>query len=324
MSDSISVSFVVIAYNEASNIKRMLQSVMDLDMPSNHEVIVVDDGSRDGTSAVVRQVAAADARVRLITLPENRGRGYARKTGVSAAEGELIAIVDADVVLPQDWFVRSYSELEGHSAVGGISVPDGDVAYIYQRTHLVPRPVAHPIAVSGSNGLYRSEVFALQNFDPRLREGEDTQLNYILTRQGASFRSVPGLIVTHLEDKPLGASLRWLFQMGIGATRQLVSHRDVRLPDLTAAGFILTAAIGAIVVVRGAALYGVLIPAIYIALASTLHIRSKFRTPVRQLPQVLAAIGVDCAMLTAYFVGRLVGLPVLLFAGRSRSTIAAG
>ena len=53
-----------------------------LNQPCVKRVIVVDDGSRDGTAQIVRERAAADPHIRLIALPRNRGRGYARSTGI--------------------------------------------------------------------------------------------------------------------------------------------------------------------------------------------------------------------------------------------------
>ena len=125
----------------------------------------------------------------------------------------------------------------GHDAVGGTAVPDGDVAYLYRRFGLTPRVRAHTTTVAGGNGLYRREVFASVRFDPALREGEDVALNHAIERHGLSCATVPGLIVEHRENKTWGESLRWMFDSGRGATRQLLAYRQVRQPDLAAAAF---------------------------------------------------------------------------------------
>ena len=241
---AIAVSLVVIAYNEAGNIGRTLDAIGALDGLDEYEVVVVNDGSRDGTADVVRDRAAGNPRIRLIDLPKNRGRGYARSTGIAAAEGELIATVDADIILPPDWFVRAQAALPGHDAVGGTAVPDGDVAYVYQSTRLVPRVIGHTTTVTGSNALYRRRVFEIVGFDPALREGEDVALNQATTAGGLSFATVPGLLVEHIENKTFGESLRWLFITGTGATRQLLNYRQIRVPDLAAAVWLASAAAG--------------------------------------------------------------------------------
>ena len=78
------VSFVVIAYNEAENIARTIISITALAGLGKHEVIVVDDGSHDGTAQIVREIACQNPSVRLIDLAKNCGRGYARSSGIAA------------------------------------------------------------------------------------------------------------------------------------------------------------------------------------------------------------------------------------------------
>jgi GT2 family glycosyltransferase len=306
------ISFVVIAYNEERNISRTLDSIIALDGLGNHEIIVVNDGSSDTTATVLARIAADNRRVQLIDLSENRGRGFARNAGVSAARGSLIATVDADIILPAEWLVRAAAALHGHAAVGGTAVPDGDAAYLQRRFGLAPRPVDHSISVTGSNALYRREVFKLTAFDATLREGEDSALNHAMSRAGLSCATVPGLLVQHAENKNLRTSLRWLFDVGRGATRQLVTYREVRGPDLAAGAFVAAVVTGSALVTRGRLLVGLAVPTGLVLLASTQHVRSRFRTPPAQWPRVLAAIAVDSALLTAYFTGRVVGVTALL------------
>jgi len=302
------VSFVVIAYNEAANIGPALASISQLAGVGAHEIIVVNDGSRDGTAGVVARLAARNPQIRLIDLPANRGRGYARRTGIAAARGGLVATVDADIVLPADWLERSRAALAGHDAVGGTAVPDGDVAYLYRRFRLTPRAVGATTTVAGSNGLYRRGVFDVTGFDGTLREGEDSALNQAMSRLGLSTATVPGLLVQHRENKPFGTSLRWLFETGQGATRQLITYRQVRQPDLAAGAFAASVAAGLLTAATRRPLLGAVIPAGFVLAASVQHVRSRFRTPPRDWPRLAPAVAADAALLTAYFAGRLAGL----------------
>ena len=302
------VSFVVIAYNEAGNIARTLCAINALDGLSSYEVIVVDDGSRDETAQIVTKIAAENPCVRLVRLAQNHGRGYARSRGIAEANGQFIATVDADITLPPDWLLRAQAALNGHDAVGGTAVPDGDVAYIHKRFRLVPRLVGHTTSVTGSNALYRREVFAVAEFDPSLREGEDVALNHATKARGLSFATVPGLLVAHEENKTFGESLRWLFESGGGATRQLITYRVVRQPDLAAGGFVVAAALGLLATARGHRLIGVAVPVGFVTLASVQHVRSRFETPVADWPRLAPAVAADGALLTVYFFGRIVGL----------------
>jgi glycosyltransferase involved in cell wall biosynthesis len=85
------VSIVVPAYNEAATIEEVLRRVSAV--PFRTEVIVVDDGSTDGTADLV---AAVDG-VRLIRRPQNAGKGAAVRDGIAATTGAIVLIQDADL-----------------------------------------------------------------------------------------------------------------------------------------------------------------------------------------------------------------------------------
>jgi hypothetical protein len=117
--------------------------------------------------------------------------------------------------------------------------------------------------------------------------------------------------VQHAEGKTLGASLRWLFVSGKGATRQLLTYRQVRTPDLAAGAFVAAATAGLLLWARRRPLAGTALPTALVVAAGTQHVRSRFETPWSQWNRVVPAIAVDSAMLTAYFTGRLAGLAAL-------------
>lgn len=311
MPEETFVSFVIIAYNEEANIACTIASISELEELGRYEVIVVDDGSRDKTARIVADITDGDPHVRLIALGENHGRGYARWKGITAARGELIATIDADIILPPHWLATTRKALAEHDAVGGIAVPDGDVAYVGKRFRLVPRVRNSTTTVTGNNGLYRRRVFEVANFDPALREGEDSALNYEMDRLGLSAATVPGLLVTHDENKTLATSLKWLFETGRGATRQLLIYHEVRQPDLVSGAFVGATALGMVLATRKHRMLGAAVPSAFVLLAGLQHVRSRFETPWSQWRRLAPAVAVDSAHLTAYFAGRLAGLAEL-------------
>jgi glycosyltransferase involved in cell wall biosynthesis len=306
--DDIAISFVVIAYNEATNIASTLDAIMRLDEIGGYEIVVVDDGSRDRTAEIVARLAEQHPQIHLIRLERNSGRGYARRRGIGEARGALLATVDADIILPADWLVRVRAAIRDHDAVGGTAVPDGDVSYLYKRFRLEPRAVSHTTTVTGSNALYRRSVFAVVGFDPELREGEDSALNHSMGQAGLSCLTVPGLLVRHEEDKSLAVSVRWLFEIGCGATRQLFALRRLRGPDLVAIVFVGVVGLCCFLLARGYALAAVLLPVCFVLTAAAQHVRSRFYLPVPRWGRALEAIAVDSVLLTAYLTGRVAGL----------------
>jgi dolichyl-phosphate beta-glucosyltransferase len=96
------VSVVIPAYNESSRILPTLFSRIHhfVTHRLSHEIIVVDDGSRDRTAALVREVSRRLGCVRLICLPSNLGKGAAVRAGVRNATGEMVLVEDADGATP--------------------------------------------------------------------------------------------------------------------------------------------------------------------------------------------------------------------------------
>ena len=94
------LSVVIPAWNEEARIGSTLEAIAGyLDaLREDYEVLVVDDGSSDGTGRVVE--AAGGRRVRLLRLPENRGKGAAVRAGVLASRGDEILFSDADLATP--------------------------------------------------------------------------------------------------------------------------------------------------------------------------------------------------------------------------------
>jgi len=101
-SESRSLSIVIPAYNEANRIGPSLHKIGAYlaGQPDFCEVIVVDDGSQDGTAQVIQSLAEAHPWVRLLRNPINTGKGAVVKLGVLSAHGEEIAFCDADLSAP--------------------------------------------------------------------------------------------------------------------------------------------------------------------------------------------------------------------------------
>lgn len=92
------ISIIIIAYNEARNIKKAITSAMR-QSSREIEIVVVDDGSTDATVEVVKSMALRDRRIKLVEHHNNRGMVAARVTGIENAAGEYLTFLDADDTL---------------------------------------------------------------------------------------------------------------------------------------------------------------------------------------------------------------------------------
>jgi len=96
------LSVIVPVYNERNTVAEIIRRMRMVDLPIEREIIVVDDGSVDGTDKILS--ALEDSTVRVVAHATNRGKGAAIRTGLSIARGDLILIQDADLEYdPRDW-----------------------------------------------------------------------------------------------------------------------------------------------------------------------------------------------------------------------------
>jgi glycosyltransferase involved in cell wall biosynthesis len=304
----VKTSFVIIAHNEERHIERTIRSIASQEELGDHEIIVIDDKSSDCTREIVTGLAAEIPAIRLVALPENRGRGYARWTGVREANGDRLATVDADILLPPDWLRRCARDMDGLDAVGGTAVPDGDVAYLYGTFKLEPRPVAHATDITGSNALYRADVFERVRYDPALRNGEDVALGHAMRESGIRTRSLEGVFVRHEESKSLRKSLSWLFESGIGASRQLRRYRQIRQPDLVLAAWLALGPVAGLLASRGRTRTALGLPTAFLLGAAGAHVATRFVWGPGQRLRFAGAVVIDTLLLGAYLSGRVVGL----------------
>jgi len=113
------LEIVIPAYNEASRILPSLRSIADWLQRNDRDagILVVDDGSTDATAEVVERQAPPG--VRLIRLPENRGKGAAIRAAIAASTAETVLISDADLSTPISELPRLEAELDGADVVIG-------------------------------------------------------------------------------------------------------------------------------------------------------------------------------------------------------------
>lgn len=98
-----SLSIIIPAYNEQQRLPATLAAVtayLDAHGCAFAEILVVNDGSRDGTAEVAREAMAREPRIRLLENPGNRGKGYAVRHGMREARGEWVLFTDADLSAP--------------------------------------------------------------------------------------------------------------------------------------------------------------------------------------------------------------------------------
>jgi len=93
------ISFVIPVYNEEENLPKLISEIEAVapDLCANYEILLVDDGSSDGSLAVIQQYAEENKRIRCLSLVRNSGQSAALSAGFQAAGGDVIITMDADL-----------------------------------------------------------------------------------------------------------------------------------------------------------------------------------------------------------------------------------
>jgi len=140
-------------YNERETILTIIEKVLRLDFVK--EVIVVDDGSTDGTGELLRE-AAFDSRVRVFSHGKNRGKGAALRTGFGQVTGEIVAVQDADLEYDPNEFAELIKPIREGMAdvVYGSRLSGGKP----QRVHLFWHKIGNNFLTLMTNLLYNTTL----------------------------------------------------------------------------------------------------------------------------------------------------------------------
>jgi GT2 family glycosyltransferase len=221
------ISVVICTHNGSRTIRECLEGVARLDYP-NFEVIVVDDGSTDGTPDVV---GAYD--VRLIRT-KNCGLSSARNTGMQAAAGEIIAYLDDDAYPDAHWlqYLAATFLTTNHAGIGGPNLAppvDGPIAHCVANAPggpvhvlLSDREAEH---IPGCNMAFRkASLEAIGGFDPQFRvAGDDVDVCWRLQQCGWTLGFHPAAMVWHHRRNSVRAY--WKQQRGYGKAEALLKKK---------------------------------------------------------------------------------------------------
>src|SRR5438874_1766952 len=230
---------VIAAYNEGKVIAATLQSLLKTDYQGELEVIVIDDGSGDDTSAEVEKIAAIDPRVRLIRQ-DNRGKARALQRGIATAKHELIVFIDADTHC-QRHTLRHLLASFGNPDIGGVSghAKVGNLRSFIARCQSLEYTVGFnldrraytrwncitvlPGAISAirKTAIERAGGLSLDTL------AEDTDLTLSLHKERLRIVYVPAAVAWTEAPETVRALSRQRFRWAYGTLQCLWKHRDM-------------------------------------------------------------------------------------------------
>lgn len=218
------VSVIVPVYNGEATIGRTVEQILAQTVLPE-EVIIVDDGSTDGTAAVLDSFGSW---IRVLRQ-RNQGPAAARNTGIRASRGHYLAMTDSDCYPHPDWLAQLLSGFEDESVggTGGIvrgAHPSliGDYLDRIGLLDAAPDSSGEIPYVITANACYRRSALheaGLFNETFRRPGGEEAELGRRIRACGYQFRRVEGAIVGHEHRQDLVSLLRTLANYGEGAAR---------------------------------------------------------------------------------------------------------
>lgn len=224
-------SVIVPAYNAAGTIDACVGSLLELRYPADRlELLVVDNGSRDGTVAALRRYGD-----RIVFVYESkRGAAAARNAGIAEAGGEVVAFTDADCVVDPDWLRHLVVPLQDPRVgiAGGTILarpPANGVERFGETIHDHRRAIEDlrpPYAITMSWASRRQVLRELGGFDERFVRGQDVDLSYRATQSGYALVFVPDSIVYHSNEESLSGLFREGFVHGFHGVRARKHHQD--------------------------------------------------------------------------------------------------
>jgi len=243
------VSVLIPAYNEARVIEASVRRVLESEQ-IGLEVIVIDDGSKDETSAVVKAAFAGDPRVRLLTL-ENGGKARALNKGLELATGEIIVALDADTQFEPltmarlaRWFANpELGAVAGNAKVGNrINIVTRWQAVEYVTAQNLERRALSRFdaitVVPGAVGAWRRSALDSVGGYPHDTLAEDQDLTIAIQRYGWKVRYDIDAVAWTEAPESFGALAKQRFRWAFGTLQCLWKHRRI-LVDRKPAGLAL-------------------------------------------------------------------------------------
>jgi glycosyltransferase involved in cell wall biosynthesis len=225
------LSVIVPVYNERTTVAEIVRRVRAVDVPVVVDVVVVDDGSSDGTDKVL--AAIEDSTVRVLTHEANQGKGAAIRTGLDHARGDLVLVQDADLEYDPDDWPRLLDPVLKHKA----SVVYGS-RFTGERKNMLPLHwIGNRFLSLVTNLLYSSTLSDMETcyklFDRRVLEGItvvsnrfdfEPEITAKVLRRGYRIYEVPISYAGREPDE--GKKITW--RDGFGALKALVRFRFTR------------------------------------------------------------------------------------------------
>ena len=306
------VSFIIPTHNSEKTVEKCINSVVE--QKAIKEVIVVDDGSVDGTERILRSFGG---RIKYI----KKGRGgaaSARNAGLEKASGSYVAFVDSDVVLPANWTEKALALLRAKhvAAVGGPGVSPEKTAVSESLNSLLYGignniKSRHVDSLATMNAIYKRLAIGDERFDEEFEgaAGEDPEFNLRMRKKGYSLVFHRDLKVLHDHPTTFRGLLGKWYRYGKNYPLLCSKHRCFRDRKYYASVLFMPLFI-LFLLLSSVSVYFVSVPVLQVLVLYALYVRRGLEISDR--PNILVFSFIHTMKQLAQLFGTMVGLRKVL------------
>ncbi|MCX7047959.1 MAG: glycosyltransferase [Candidatus Sumerlaeota bacterium] len=243
MNGAPTVTVVVPVFNRAAELALCLEALARQSWPGTQmELIVVDNGSSDGSAEAARRGGAR------VFIEPRRGAPYARNRGIAESAGEWVAFIDSDCVADSGWLEALIAPLLADGKIGycgGAVTPyslESPLEQFIHRSEILNQEkfsrrtrFSLPFFMTANAAFRREALLQAASaaggggqgpFDPAMAPAEDADLCWRISDAGWESRYVPEAIVRHKHRSTLGSFARQVFGYGAGTVHLFRKHRQ--------------------------------------------------------------------------------------------------
>lgn len=215
------MSVIVPAYNAAATLGEQLEALSKQDWPNQFEVLVMDDGSVDGTSDVAFAWSGRLSSLRVIRSTRNLGTGATREEGASRSGGDFMVFCDADDVVKPGWLRGLVDAAAGADLVGGPLEVLDDGSSTKRFRSPPPRDELQvglgflPATMGGNLGVWREVWDKVGGFDPQWRHGDDWEFSFRVQLAGYRIAFAPDAVIGYRFRRGIRSNMRQRFRYGL-------------------------------------------------------------------------------------------------------------
>lgn len=249
MQEEIKVSVIIPTHNRKEELRKLLVSLQAQTYPKeNFEIIVVDDGSTDGTDSFIKEITSKfGGRINYIFLPKRNDSPIVRNIGAQEAKGMIFSFIDSDCIAHPDWLKNIVEEFNKNSKIGCLGGPERtkyDDSFLVKCNSFSVTSFLTTGGIRGKNGIKLGKYYPrgfnmsipmkvfkeVGGYDPCFRHSYDIELSFRIKEHGYDLAYCPGAIVYHKRRPTIKKNISQLFRMASYRIAVAKIHKSVLEP----------------------------------------------------------------------------------------------